>query len=71
MLRRRRGSVFTNAPPGWAGEPWVKADLFFLQDSLRHGMSFPEVAGFLRRTEGEVRDKAKKLNYLEHGQRRA
>jgi hypothetical protein len=59
--------MLTNAPPGWAGEPWLKADLFFLEDSLRHGMSFAEVAGFLCRTEYEVQHKAKTLNYLEHG----
>jgi hypothetical protein len=37
----------------------------FLQDSLEHGMSFGKVAGFLRRTEDEVREKAKELNYRE------
>jgi hypothetical protein len=58
-------------PPDWPAEPWVKADLFFLQDSLERGMSFAEVAGFLRRTEDQVRAKAKELNYLEHRQRRA
>jgi hypothetical protein len=63
--------MLTIAPPSWGGEPGVKADLFFLQDSLRHGMSFAEVAGFLRRTKDEVQDKAKKLNYLQHGQWRA
>jgi hypothetical protein len=38
--------------------PWVKADLLFLKDSLAHGMSCAEVAGFLGRTEEEVRRKA-------------
>jgi hypothetical protein len=70
MWRKRRRSAFRDAPPSWACEPWVKADLFFLQDSLRHEMSFAEVAGFLRRTEDEVRAKAEDLNYLQR-QRRA
>ena len=39
-------------------EPWVKSDLLFLKDSLAHGMSYAEVAGFLGRTEEEVRRKA-------------
>jgi hypothetical protein len=44
------------------GKPWARADLFFLKDSLERGMSFAEVAGFLRRTADEVREKAKDLN---------
>jgi hypothetical protein len=52
--------VLSDAPP----HRWTSADLFFLRDSLRHGMSVLEVAGFLRRTEDEVRQKAKELNYL-------
>jgi hypothetical protein len=39
-------------------EPWLKSDLLFLKDSLAHGMSYAEVAGFLGRTEEEVRRKA-------------
>ena len=34
-------------------EPWTNADLLFLKDSLAHGMSYAEVAGFLGRTEEE------------------
>jgi hypothetical protein len=58
--------VLSDAPPHLPGGRWTSADLFFLRDSLRHGMSVVEVAGFLRRTEHEVRQKAKelKLNYL-------
>jgi hypothetical protein len=41
---------------------WARADLFFLKDSLERGMSLSEVAGFLRRTADEVREKAKDLN---------
>ena len=44
------------------GKPWVKADLFFLEDSLQRGMSLAEIAGFLGRTVDEVRVKAKSLN---------
>jgi hypothetical protein len=39
-------------------EPWLKSDLLFLKDSLAHGMSYAEVAGFLGRTEEDVRRKA-------------
>jgi hypothetical protein len=44
-------------------EPWFKADVFFLLTALEQGMPFAHVAGFLRRTEHEVREKAKELNY--------
>jgi hypothetical protein len=47
--------------PPRAGEPWSKPDLLFLHDALRRGLSFAQVAGFLRRTEDEVRQKAKEL----------
>jgi AraC family transcriptional regulator, positive regulator of tynA and feaB len=42
-------------------EAWPKSDLFFMIDSLRHGRSLNEVAGFLGRDENEVRLKAKEL----------
>jgi hypothetical protein len=67
MSRGSRSSAPTDGPPKWAGAPWVKADLFFLYDSLRHGMTFAEVAGFLHRTEDEVREQATKLGYLHRG----
>jgi hypothetical protein len=44
-----------------AGKSWLKTDLFFLMASLRRGMSFAEVAAFLRRREDEVREKAREL----------
>jgi len=44
------------------GKPWARADLFFLEYSLRRGMSLVEIAGFLGRTVDEVREKAKSLN---------
>jgi hypothetical protein len=43
-------------------KPWARADLFFLKDSLERGLSLAEIAGFLRRTADEVREKAKDLN---------
>jgi hypothetical protein len=43
------------------GEPWARADLLFLKDSLERGMSLAEIAGFLRRTADEVREKAKRV----------
>jgi predicted transcriptional regulator len=46
----------------WTHSPWVHADLFFLQDALAHGMSISEIAGFLGKTEKEVRAKAKELS---------
>jgi hypothetical protein len=39
----------------------VQARPVFLDDALRRGSSFAEVAGFLCRHEGEVREKAKEL----------
>jgi hypothetical protein len=45
-----------------SGEPWSDADLFFLSNTLRHGMSVEEVAGFLSRTAAEVRTKAEELH---------
>jgi hypothetical protein len=41
--------------------PWSKQDLFFLDDALRRGLSFAEVAGFLRRNVDEIREKAREL----------
>jgi hypothetical protein len=41
---------------------WCNQDLFFLTDALRRGgMSYAEVAGFLGRDVGEVRDEANRL----------
>src|SRR5690349_268007 len=40
------------------GMPWTRADLFFLTDALARGMSIQDVAGFLNRTEDEIRDQA-------------
>jgi hypothetical protein len=45
-------------PPDRPSEPWVKAGLFFLKHSLARGMTYAEVAGFLGRSEDEVRHKA-------------
>jgi hypothetical protein len=41
---------------------WLKTDLFFLDHALRHGMSLQKVAGFLGRSEDEVRAKARELD---------
>jgi hypothetical protein len=41
---------------------WSKGDVFFLVDALARGMSFADVAGFLCRTEHEVRHKCKELS---------
>jgi hypothetical protein len=40
---------------------WRRQDLFFLANSLRSGRSLAEVAGFLLRSEDEVREKAEEL----------
>jgi len=42
-------------------EYWLPSDLFFLKAALDQGMTFAEVAGFLSRDEGEVRNKAKQM----------
>jgi hypothetical protein len=41
--------------------PWSRQDLFFLDDALRRGCSFAEVAGFLGRNVDEIREKAREL----------
>jgi hypothetical protein len=69
MLQERRSPASPDKLPSWAAEPWVKADLFFLCDTLGRGMSFAEVAGFLRRTENEVRNKAKELKCVKRRRR--
>jgi hypothetical protein len=46
-------------------EPWCKQDLFFMENTLRRGASFRDVAGFLSRPEGEVRAKAIELGIHE------
>ena len=44
-----------------SGSEWDDADLFFLADTLRRGMPIDSVAGFLSRSESEVRAKAREL----------
>jgi hypothetical protein len=41
---------------------WLRSDLLFLKAALARGMSYAEVAGFLGRTEEEVRQKAEELD---------
>jgi hypothetical protein len=45
-----------------SGVPWEDADLFFLNNALRHGMSVEEVAGFLGRTVDQVRAKTRQMD---------
>ena len=45
-----------------AVKPWDKSDLFFLQDTLRRGMTVEVVAGFLARSAAEVRAQAERMN---------
>jgi hypothetical protein len=47
--------------PSNAGKPWDGQDLLFLKDALQRGMSHAEAAGFLGRTEEEVRARAETL----------
>ena len=44
--------------------PWDNADLLFLHDALRQGMSAGNVAGFLGRTADEVREKVRQLDIV-------
>ena len=48
-----------------SGEPWSELDLWELKTSMKYRRSFAEVAGFLFRDEGEVRDMAKALGLKE------
>jgi hypothetical protein len=45
-----------------AARLWDKADLFFLRDSVRCGMTVEVVAGFLGRSASEVRAQAEQMN---------
>jgi hypothetical protein len=45
--------------------PWSRQDLFFLKSSLRRGSSIAEVARFLGRHEGEVREKGGRTRNLQ------
>jgi hypothetical protein len=40
-----------------------------LRDSLEHGRSLAEIAGFLRRNENDVREKAKELKLTDERQK--
>jgi hypothetical protein len=44
-------------------EVWTNADRFFLADALGRGMSVAVVAAFLGRTEDQVRDQSKAINF--------
>ena len=48
----------------YLASPWPRQDLFFLNDALRHGGSFAEIASFLCRDEDEVREKARELKLI-------
>jgi hypothetical protein len=48
---------------------WSTADLFFLQDATRRGMSEQEVAGFLGKSVDEVRAKVIELSVRPDGER--
>jgi predicted transcriptional regulator len=41
--------------------PWEKVDLFFLRDAVKSGMPYAKIAGFLGRTEADVREKSRAL----------
>jgi hypothetical protein len=45
----------TSGATAQRSEAWQKSDQLFLRDTLTHGRSCAEVAGFLGRTEEEVR----------------
>jgi hypothetical protein len=42
---------------------WDKADLLFLRDVFARGMSIPDLAGFLNRSEDEVRQQVGSRGY--------
>jgi hypothetical protein len=54
------------------GQEWSEGDLWDLRNSLEHGRSIEEVAGFLCRsgTVDEVRRKAQELGLVETADRR-
>jgi hypothetical protein len=48
----------TDQPDLHIGKEWSKNDLFSLRNRIEHGRAVGHIATFLRRTEGEVREKA-------------
>jgi len=48
-----------------SAEPWSEMDVWELKNSMEYGRSFAEVAGFLYRDEGEVRQMAEALGIKE------
>ena len=53
--RKGRKTRMVDGTKNRSAEQWTNADLFFLTDAVACGMPFAEVAGFLNRTESEVR----------------
>jgi hypothetical protein len=49
------GEVMPTVTRRSSGERWSNADLLFLASALDRGMSLADTAGFLGRTEGQVR----------------
>ena len=50
-----RGEAMPTVTRRSSGERWSNADLLFLASALDQGMSVAETAGFLGRTEDQVR----------------
>ncbi|MGC2304236.1 hypothetical protein [Candidatus Binatus sp.] len=57
------------APDANAGKEWSAMDIIDLRDSIKTGYSAEETAHFLRRSIGEVREKAAELELLFCGER--
>jgi hypothetical protein len=70
MSKLSRSNRIKNVLSLQVGKPWARADLFFLKDSLERGMSLAEIAGFLRRTADEVREKNERLEQVSQPQPR-
>jgi hypothetical protein len=61
---RKHKNTQAEAPPSYRGdgcERWLRSDRFFLHSSLKQGMSFAAIGGFLCRHESEVRQKAEEM----------
>jgi hypothetical protein len=60
-MRENREGPRMETPDSNAGKVWSEMDIMDLRQSIKTGDSAEETAKFLRRTVGEVREKAAEL----------
>jgi hypothetical protein len=65
------GDFMTSVARRYPEEPWSNADLLFLASALGRGVSLAESAGFLRRTEEQVRKQSELMSSARDCQKRS